>query len=200
MQGRLNDPGLSEEIKNYAEYMLPQMYAARWPDGTLDSFGAASVEQTYSPWWYGNWSDVKHLNHGGDSHEGIWIPRTVQNWRVLDYIGRAMEWSVREFDVDGFRVDHTYGMPFPFLEQILPRVERRTRALLLVHEDHNRKRYTAGVGDVVQANGYSPSWKRSRARTPLVSAATTPTRRGAGSSSAAVTTTSGAARPSSAAT
>ena len=154
VQARLADTSLPADIKNYAEYMLPQMYAGRWPDGKTNPFGAASVNETYSPWWYGNWSDTKHLNHGGAAHEGIWIPRTEQNWRVLAYIGRAMEWAVRELGVDGFRVDHTFGMPFAFLELILPRVERRTRPLLLVHEDHNRKRYTAGVGDVTQANAY----------------------------------------------
>src|SRR5215207_3462674 len=89
------------------------------------------------------------------------IPRTEQNYRVLAYIGRAMLWSVTELGFDGFRIDHTYGMPFYFFEQTLPWVEAKARqrrgnlfSLILVHEDHDRKDYTARVGDVVQSKGY----------------------------------------------
>jgi hypothetical protein len=53
VQARLADAALPAEIKNYAEYMLPQMYAGRWLDGKTNPFGAASVNETYSPWWYG---------------------------------------------------------------------------------------------------------------------------------------------------
>lgn len=159
VQARLASPELDEQIKHYAEWMLPQMYAARWPDGTYNPFGAGSVHETYSPDWYGRWADTKHLNHGGHAGQKIWEPRTDQNWRVLDYLGRVLRWAVVDLGIDGFRIDHALGMPYAFFEQTLPWVEREARAagkesLLLVHEDHDRKEYTARVGDIVQSKGY----------------------------------------------
>ena len=159
VQARLALPGLDEQVKNYAEWMLPQMYAARWPDGTYNPFGAGSVSETYSPDWYGRWADTKHLNHGGHAGQRIWDPHTEQNWRVLDYLGRVLRWAVVDLGIDGFRVDHALGMPYVFFEQTLPWVEMEARAagrgpLLLVHEDHDRKDYTARAGDVVQSKGY----------------------------------------------
>jgi glycosidase len=159
---RLTASDIDETIKSYAEYMFPQMYAARLPDGTYDPRGASSVQETYSPDWYGLWADTKHLNHGGHAGQHIWYPRTAQNLRVLAYIGRAMLWAASDLGADGFRLDHTLGMPYFFFEQTLPWVESRLRArrgdddasLLLVHEDHDRKDYTARVGDVVQSKGY----------------------------------------------
>ncbi|SEK59118.1 hypothetical protein SAMN04515665_103120 [Blastococcus sp. DSM 46786] len=159
--GRLAAPDIDEPVKDYAEYMLPQLYATRRPDGTYDPAGASSVQETYSPDWYGVWADTKHLNHGGHAGQRIWYPRTTQNLRVLAYIGRAMLWAVTELGADGFRVDHTWGMPYHFFEQTLPWVEaqmRRSRGddayLVLAHEDHDRKDYSARVGDVVQSKGY----------------------------------------------
>jgi hypothetical protein len=161
VSARLAAGDLDETVKNYAEWILPQMYAGRYPDGTYNPFGAAGLAETYSPDWYGLWRDTKHLNHGGHAGRHIWYPRTEQNYRVLGYIGRAMLWSVTELGFDGFRIDHTYGMPFHFFEQTLPWVEAKARErrggdfhLLLVHEDHDRKDYTARVGDVVQSKGY----------------------------------------------
>jgi len=161
VNARLGSGDLDETVKNYAEWILPQIYAGRYPDGTYNPFGAASLYETYSPDWYGIWRDTKHLNHGGHAGQHIWYPRTEQNYRVLAYIGRAMLWSVTELGFDGFRIDHTYGMPFHFFEQTLPWVEAKARErrgedfnLLLVHEDHDRKPYTARVGDVVQSKGY----------------------------------------------
>lgn len=158
---RLTSDEYSEQIKNYAEYMLPQMYAARYPDGRYNPFGASSVEQTYSPDWYGTWADVKHLNHGGHAGQHIWIPSTPQNFRVLAFIGRAMAWAVTELGVDGFRIDHALGMPFHFFEQTLPWVEMKARekrgpnaSLIWVPEDHDRKSYTSCVSDVIQSMGY----------------------------------------------
>jgi len=153
--------GMDEPIKEYAEWMLPQMYAGRYPDGRYNPFGAASVYETYSPDWYGTWLDVKHLNHGGHPGEHIWYPRTQQNERVLAYIGRAMAWAATELGADGFRIDHALGMPFAFFEQTLPWVEMKVRErrgpdayLLVVPEDHDRKDYTARVSDVIQSKGY----------------------------------------------
>lgn len=158
---RLASPDLDETVKHYAEWMLPQMYAGRYPDGTYNPFGAASLYETYSPDWYGIWADTKHLNHGGHAGQQIWYPQTEQNDKVLAYIGRAMLWAVTELGFDGFRVDHSLGMPYVFYEQILPWVEWRARSsrgedfsLLLVHEDHDRKDYSARVGDVVQSMAY----------------------------------------------
>lgn len=158
---RLAAQGTDESVKDFAEYMLPQMYATRRPDGRYDPAGATSVHETYSPDWYGVWADTKHLNHGGHAGQRLWYPRTAQNMRVLAYIGRAMLWAVTELGADGFRVDHTLGMPYHFFEQTLPWVESRMRSsrgeeafLLLVHEDHDRKDYSARVGDVVQSKGY----------------------------------------------
>jgi glycosidase len=158
---RLSSGDYDEFVKDYMEWMLPQMYAARYGDGTYNPFGASSVYETYSPYWYGDWSDVKHLNHGGHALFEIWVPRTQQNYKVLAYIGRAMSWAVNELGADGFRIDHTFGMPFHFFEQTLPWVEMKLRekrgnaaSLILVHEDHDRKNYTARVGDVIQSNSY----------------------------------------------
>jgi hypothetical protein len=107
------------------------------------------------------WADTKHLNHGGHAGQHIWYPRTQQNYHVLDYIGRVMRWAAVELGADGFRIDHTLGMPFYFFEQTLPWVEGKLREkrgadahLILVHEDHDRKDYSARVGDVVQSTGY----------------------------------------------
>lgn len=161
VESRLASPDIEETLKDYAEYMLPQLYAARYPDGTYNPFGAASVYETYSPDWYGLWDDTKHLNHGGHAGQRVWTPRTEQNLHVLAWIGRAMLWAATDLGADGFRIDHTYGMPYYFFEQTLPWVEMKMREkrgddafLLLVHEDHNRKRYSAGVGDVVQSKEY----------------------------------------------
>lgn len=161
VSARLASADFSETLKNYAEYMLPQMYAARYADGTYNPFGAASLYETYSPDWYGLWDDTKHLNHGGHAGQNVWYPRTQQNYRVLAYIGRVMRWAVTELGADGFRIDHTLGMPYHFFEQTLPWVEMKMREdrgedahLILVHEDHNRKDYSARVGDVVQSMGY----------------------------------------------
>jgi len=161
VSARLASSDLDETVKNYAEWILPQIYAGRYPNGMYNAFGAASLYETYSPDWYGIWRDTKHLNHGGHAGWRIWYPRTEQNYRVLAYIGRAMLWSVTELGFDGFRIDHTYGMPFYFFEQTLPWVEAKARqrrgnlfSLILVHEDHDRKDYTARVGDVVQSKGY----------------------------------------------
>ena len=158
---RLASAQLDETVKNYAEWMLPQMYAARYPDGTYNPFGAAGLQETYSPDWYGTWRDTKHLNHGGHAGQHIWYPRTEQNHKVLAYIGRAMLWGVTALGLDGYRIDHTLGMPYHFLEQTLPWVESRARQrrgdgfnMILVHEDHDRKDYTARVGDVVQSMAY----------------------------------------------
>ena len=160
VEARLASTTLPERIKDYAEWMLPQLYAARHPDGSYNPFGANSVEETYSPGWYGRWDDTKHLNHGGHAGQKIWEARTEQNFRVLAYIGRAMRWAVVDLGADGFRIDHTYGMPYQYFEQILPWVEMEARehagkaSLVWVHEDHDRKDYSARVGDVVQSKGY----------------------------------------------
>jgi Alpha amylase, catalytic domain len=116
VQARLAAPELDEQAKHYAEWMLPQMYAARWPDGPYNPFGASSVHETYSPDWYGRWADTKHLNHGGHPGQQIWEPRTDQNWRVLDYLGRVMRWAIVDLGIDGFRIDHALGMPYAFFE------------------------------------------------------------------------------------
>lgn len=161
VNARLGSPNVDEMVKNYAEWMLPQMYATRYPDGTYNPFGAASVFETYSPDWYGLWADTKHLNHGGHAGQHIWYPKTDQNYRVLAYIGRVMRWAATELGADGFRIDHTLGMPFHFFEQTLPWAEMKVREargddayLILVHEDHDRKDYSARVGDIVQSKGY----------------------------------------------
>jgi hypothetical protein len=161
VKGRLESPTVDETVKDYAERMLPQMYATRYPDGTYNPFGAARVYETYSPDWYGIWADTKHLNHGGHAGQRIWNPRTEQNYRVLAYIGRVMRFATTELGVDGFRIDHALGMPYHFFEQTLPWVEMKLREqrgddahLVLVHEDHDRKDYTARVGDIVQSKGY----------------------------------------------
>lgn len=79
--------------------------------------------------------------------------------KVLEYVERVLRWAVVDLGVDGFRIDHALGMPHAFFQQTLPAVEAAARAagkdsLVLVHEDHDRKDYTARVGDVVQSKGY----------------------------------------------
>jgi glycosidase len=161
VQDRLGGAQYPDEVKDYAEYMLPQMYATRYPDGSANPFGAESVSETYSPDWYGTWADVKHLNHGGSPADRMWYPRTPQNLRVLAYIGRAMAWAATELGVDGFRIDHCLAMPFHFFEQTLPWVEMQVRerrgpstSMIWVMEDHDRKEYTGCVADVVQSSDY----------------------------------------------
>lgn len=145
----------------YAEYVFPWMYAAKDSSGNYDPNGADNVYETYSPDWYGYWGDTKHLNHGAHAGQHIWHPATEQNWRVLNYIANAMLWAVVELGVDGFRVDHAYGMPIEFFTQTIPWVEAKARilrsgfeGLILFHEDHDRKNFSANVGDVVQSKWY----------------------------------------------
>lgn len=161
VNARLASNDYSETLKHYMEYMLPQMYAAKYPDGTYNPYGATSVFDAYSPDWYGIWADTKHLNHGGHAGQHIWYPRTEQNFHVLAYIGRVMRWAATELGADGFRIDHTLGMPYYFFEQTLPWVEMQVREkpgagghMILVHEDHDRKDYSARVGDIIQSTGY----------------------------------------------
>ncbi len=161
VQQRLAGAEYTEELKNYAEYMLPQMYAAHYPDGRYNPYGANSVYEMYSPDWNGLWADVKHVNHGGHAGQHVWVASTPQNFHVLAYIGRAMAWAVTELGVDGFRIDHALGMPYHFFEQTLPWVEAQARvqrgpdaALIWVAEDHERKEYTRCVSDVIQSTGY----------------------------------------------
>ena len=148
-------------VSMYAEYAFPWMYAAKDGYGNYKPEGANNVFETYSPDWYGYWGDTKHLNHGAHAGQRIWHPSHEQNWRVLEYIAHAMLWAVVKLGVDGFRVDHTYGMPYVFFTQTLPWVEHEARklrpgfeSLILFHEDHDRKPFSANVGDVVQSKGY----------------------------------------------
>jgi hypothetical protein len=155
------DSHANSALALYAEYAFPWMYAAKDVYGRYDPHGADNVHETYSPDWYGYWGDTKHLNHGAHAGQGIWHPSTEQNWNVLHYIENAMVWAVVELGVDGFRVDHTYGMSIEFFTQTIPRVEARARrlrpgfeGLILFHEDHDRKQFSANVGDVVQSKWY----------------------------------------------
>jgi len=148
-------------VAMYAEYAFPWMYAAKDSDGRYNPHGASDLYETYSPDWYGYWGDTKHLNHGAHAGQKIWHTSTEQNQRVLGYIAHALLWAVVELGVDGFRVDHTYGMPIEFFTQTLPWVEFEARkmrsgfdALILFHEDHDRKQFSANVGDVVQSKWY----------------------------------------------
>lgn len=163
VNSRLNDPNLEPYIKDFAEWMCPEMYATLTPDGSYNSNGASNVYETYSPDWYGIWSDTKHLNHGGHAGQKIWHVNSnqIQNWKVLKYIGRAMLWAVIELGVDGFRIDHAYGMPIQFFSQIIPWVEIEAKkyrtnfqSLIIFHEDHDRKEESANWGDKIQSNGY----------------------------------------------
>jgi hypothetical protein len=107
------------------------------------------------------WAETNHLDHGGYAGQHIWYPRTAQNYRILAYIGRAMRWAATELGADGFRIDHALGLPFYFFEQTLPWGEMKIREdrgsdghPILVLEDHDRKDYSARVGDVVQSTGH----------------------------------------------
>ncbi len=154
------------ELALYAEYIFPWMFATKNASGKYDPNGANDVNETYSPDWAGDcWCDTKHINHGGHAGEKRWhVPREQkQNWKVLDYIGNAMLWATVKLGVDGFRIDHSYGMPVEFFTQTIPWVEKKARALrpgfeglILFHEEHDpeRKRFAANVGDVIQAKWY----------------------------------------------
>nr|VFK10027.1 MAG: Alpha amylase, catalytic domain [Candidatus Kentron sp. LPFa]VFK28856.1 MAG: Alpha amylase, catalytic domain [Candidatus Kentron sp. LPFa] len=151
------------ELALYAEYIFPWMFATKNASGEYDPNGANDVNETYSPDWAGNWDDTKHLNHGAHAGQGHRNATTEQNWKVLAYIGNAMLWVVVKLGVDGFRIDHSYGMPVEFFTQTIPWVEKKARALrpgfeglILFHEehDHERKRFAANVGDVIQAKWY----------------------------------------------
>nr|VFK79684.1 MAG: Alpha amylase, catalytic domain [Candidatus Kentron sp. SD] len=151
------------EIAMYAEYIFPWMYATKNASGKYDPNGANDVNETYFPNWAGDWDDTKHLNHGAHGGEGRRHPTTAQNWKVLAYIGNAMLWAVVKLGVDGFRIDHSYGMPVEFFTQTIPWVEKKARklragfdGLILFHEEHDpeRKQFAANVGDVIQAKEY----------------------------------------------
>lgn len=150
----LADPNLKQNERTYAEYLFPEMYARR--DAHPD--GAHSVKETTREWHYGDWSDIKKLNHGGFMAYGITKARSEQNEKVLNWLGRAMAHAVIALGADGFRIDHGTGMPDQFFQETLNRAQRivdRARGahspLFLMAEDHDRKAWIGNHVDYIQA-------------------------------------------------
>jgi glycosidase len=144
----------------YAEYLYPKMYASI-KNGTYDPHGASNVHETMHDTWYGEWSDTKKLNHGAFAAHGIHQASTKENRLVLDYLGRVMMHAVTFLGVDGFRIDHTTGMPDQFFYETLPTMQAmvdkqagKSRPVFIMSEDHDRKSWTAQVSDLVQSKWY----------------------------------------------
>lgn len=147
-------------MPNYAEYINPKMYAA-CKDGHYDPKGAHTVHETMHDTWYGDWADTKKLNHGAFAAHGIHQASTPENQYVLDYLGRIMFHAVTFLGVDGFRIDHTTGMPDQFFFETLPKLQAdvddyrgQSSPVFMMSEDHDRKNFTAQVSDLVQSKWY----------------------------------------------
>ncbi len=154
VQHMLKDPKLKDHERQYAEYLFPEMYARR--DAHPD--GAHSVNETMSEWWYGEWNDIKKLNHGGFMAYGISQARGEQNQKVLDWLGRAMAHAVIKLGADGFRIDHGTGMPDQFFQETLTRAQRivdkakgEHSPIFLMAEDHDRKAWIGNHVDYIQS-------------------------------------------------
>lgn len=79
-----------------------------------------------------DWTDVAQLNFGN--------PAVRQEMRAV------MEWWIREFQLDGFRVDVAGFVPFDFWQEALPALRKSAapRRLLLLAEWGDLKMHTAG--------------------------------------------------------
>ncbi len=160
INSKLRDPNISEPEKSYAEYLYPRMYATQ-KNGHFDPAGAQSVNETIHDVWYGDWSDTKKLNHGAFAATNIHEARNEQNYKVLDYLGRAMLHATVFLGVDGWRIDHSTGMPDQYFYETLPKyqaaVDRyfgQSHPIFIMAEDHDRKTWTAKVSDLVQSKWY----------------------------------------------
>lgn len=163
MMGDMEAEKAQENLKSmphYAEYINPQMYAAV-KHGSYDPHGANNVSETMHDTWYGDWADTKKLNHGAFAAHGIHHASTEENQRVLDYLARIMFHAVTWLGVDGFRIDHTTGMPDQFFFETLTKLQGdvdehdgQSRPIFIMAEDHDRKSFTAQVSDIVQSKWY----------------------------------------------
>lgn len=144
----------NKEENLYAEYINPKMYATL-KNNHYDPHGALSVNETMHDTWYGDWSDTKKLNHGAFAAFNIHEASTIENQKVLDYLERIMFHAAKFFGVDGFRIDHTTGLPDQFFFETLPKLQAKMdRPLFIMAEDHDRKTWTAQVSDLVQSKWY----------------------------------------------
>lgn len=150
----LSSPTVKQHEKDYAEYLFPWLYARR--DANPD--GANHVTETMSEWWYGDWSDIKKLNHGGFMAYGISQARSEQNQKVLDWTARWMAHAVIALGADGFRIDHGTGMPDQFFQETLTRTQRivdkhkgHHDPIFMMAEDHDRKQWIGNHVDYIQS-------------------------------------------------
>jgi 1,4-alpha-glucan branching enzyme len=150
----LKSDSVQQHEKDYAEYLFPWMYATR--DDKPE--GAGHVGETMSEWWYGDWSDIKKLNHGGHMAMGHTNGNSPQQVKVRDWIARWMAHAATELGVDGFRIDHSNGMAENFLNRTLTQAQRLTdkylghhKPLFMMPEDHDRKGWTAQRVDLIQS-------------------------------------------------
>ena len=68
-----------------------------------------------TPWW--DWSDIIDLDYS--------VPE------VREYMADAMEYWVREFDIDGYRADVAGYVPLDFWEKVRPRLEQHRPVFML---------------------------------------------------------------------
>ncbi|MBK8011120.1 MAG: hypothetical protein IPK13_07195 [Deltaproteobacteria bacterium] len=110
IEARLRDPN----IPKYLEYLDTAFYAKKPnKDGSIDRRGAQSLNDTIAGGW-GDWQDTKQLNHGG--HWGNGHAETPENAAVLGWYTRMLTFWAADMGVDGFRFDHTTGLPPEVLE------------------------------------------------------------------------------------
>jgi hypothetical protein len=153
----LQSDKVQQHEKDYAEYLFPWMYATR--DDRPE--GAGHVTQTMSETWYGDWLDIKKLNHGGHMAMGHKNGNSPQQEKVRDWIARWMAHAATALGIDGFRIDHSNGMAENFLNQTLTKAQRITdkvlghhKPLFMMPEDHDRKDWTAKRVDLIQSEGW----------------------------------------------
>lgn len=145
---------------HYAEYVHPKMYAA-CKNGHYDPKGANDIDETMHDTWYGDWADTKKLNHGAFAAQGIYQASSEENHLVLDYLGRIMFHAVVFLGIDGFRIDHSTGLPDQFFFETLPKLQAQvdehkglSHPIFIMAEDHDRKNFTAQVTDIIQSKWY----------------------------------------------
>ena len=95
--------------------------------------------------------DWFHIDFGGNTayNDGFWyegweghmelVKLNLQNSAVLDYIGRAVEFWIDEFGIDGLRLDVSYLLPEWFFEWLRRTVRGRRSDFFLMGEGiHNQ--------------------------------------------------------------
>ena len=77
-----------------------------------------STGKVQSPY---DWTDVAELNF---EEKGLW-----------DYMYEAMDFWVKEYDIDGFRCDVAMMVPIEFWQQIIPKLQQRKNIFMLAEAE-----------------------------------------------------------------